>query len=288
MVAHTADIDGIAGGAVKGDSNDGVETEAHGALEVVGLAVLDDVRNDEDGDGKGNSLDCRHEVSTSITEKVNSSSKLTGLKAESHGLINDPANNDEEGGDTKSNLDGGANGNVHGKIHLVADGNNNSGDVLSSVSDNGDENQTDECLANVHLLDDVIDAANEVVGANGNQNSNNNQDNAGSKRAHVGFFAFLFLFFSLSGLALGIKKVAVGSELEEEVHGVEHQQDDGSAAGQGEDALSLALGTALVENAIQLRKGVSYLVSITVETKLLTAAGMMREAEDRVMREQVV
>lgn len=52
-----ANVDGIAGSSVKGDSNDGVETEAHGAFEVVGLAILDNVGDNENRDGKGDSLD---------------------------------------------------------------------------------------------------------------------------------------------------------------------------------------------------------------------------------------
>lgn len=182
--------------------------------------------------------------------------KLTSLEAESHGLINDPANNDEEWSDAKGNLDGGANGDVHGKIHLVADGNNNGGDVLGGVSNNRDEDQTDECLANMHLLDNVVNAANEVVCANGDKNGDGDENETSSKGAHV---SNLWLFIVLDDLALRVKEVAVGAELEEEVHDVEEEQDDGSAAGEREDALSLALGAALVEDTVKL---LEYLVSM--------------------------
>lgn len=36
----------------------GVETEKHGAFEVVGLAILNNIGGDKHGDGEGNSLDC--------------------------------------------------------------------------------------------------------------------------------------------------------------------------------------------------------------------------------------
>lgn len=50
-------IHGISWRSVKGDGNNDVEAEQHGAFEVVGLAVLDGVGDDEDGDGKSDGLD---------------------------------------------------------------------------------------------------------------------------------------------------------------------------------------------------------------------------------------
>lgn len=52
-----ANINAVAGGSVKGDSDDGVQTETHGAFKVVGLAILDNVGDNENRDGKGDSLD---------------------------------------------------------------------------------------------------------------------------------------------------------------------------------------------------------------------------------------
>lgn len=57
----------------------------------------------------------------------------------SHVTANDPPNNNEEGGDEESNLDARANGNAHGKIHLVADSNHHSRDMLCRVSDDRDQ-----------------------------------------------------------------------------------------------------------------------------------------------------
>lgn len=41
----------------EGDSNDDVEAEQHGALEIVGLAILDGVGDDQNGHGESDSLD---------------------------------------------------------------------------------------------------------------------------------------------------------------------------------------------------------------------------------------
>lgn len=51
-------VHGIAGGGVKGNSNDCVEADQHGAFEVVGFAVLDSVGDDKNGDGERHGLDC--------------------------------------------------------------------------------------------------------------------------------------------------------------------------------------------------------------------------------------
>lgn len=43
---------------VKGDSDDGVQAQQHGAFEVVGLAILDGICDDEDRYSKRNGFDC--------------------------------------------------------------------------------------------------------------------------------------------------------------------------------------------------------------------------------------
>lgn len=49
-------VKSIGGGSEESQGDDGVETEEHGTLEVVGLAVLDGVGDDENGNRKSDSL----------------------------------------------------------------------------------------------------------------------------------------------------------------------------------------------------------------------------------------
>lgn len=114
------DINGDVAGCVIGvdvesKCNDGVDTNAHGALEVVALSVLDQVVDDQDGDEEDHSLEA--------------------LEVESHGLVHDPAEDDEEGSDEESDLHGRSDGDVDSEVHLALVCDNDSGDVLGGVSD---------------------------------------------------------------------------------------------------------------------------------------------------------
>jgi hypothetical protein len=135
-------VNDLGGDGIKGNGNDDVETEKHGALEIIRLAVLDGVGDDENRDSKCNSF--------------------KGLKVESHGHIDDPADDDEEGSHEESNLNAGANRDAHGQIHLVAESNNNSGYMLGCIADNGDENKADKGLADMSAFHDGIDAADKI------------------------------------------------------------------------------------------------------------------------------
>jgi hypothetical protein len=165
-------------------------------------------------------------------------------------LSDDPADNNEEGRDTKSNLDAGADGNTHGKVHLVSEGDNNGGDVLSGVADDRNQDQTDKRLADVCALNNVIDTTDKVIGTNGYQNCCADQNHGSSDGTHASFF------FVLSGfLGFGIEKVAVSSELEHEIEYVKKQQNDGGASRQDEDAATLVVGSVLGQDGIELKRG---------------------------------
>lgn len=233
-------------------------------------------------------------VSTSkiVSERGNGcrcNARLTGFKAKSHGLTNDPSDNNKERSDTEGNLNTRSNGNSHGKVHLVTNRNHDSRNVLSRVSDNGNQDKTNEGLADVALFNNVINTANQVVCADGNQAGDGDENQASSNGTQMGFVTF-FLFFVGLGL-LGIEKVAVGAELEDEVHDIEHEKDDGGTAGEGEDAIGLFVRSILVKNAIQLLK-CQHSSWVTCNGwgsgNKLTAAGRTREAEERVIKEQVV
>jgi hypothetical protein len=75
---------GIVGIDVEGECDNGVDCNAHGALEVVALAVLDEVVDDQDRDEEDHGLET--------------------LEVKSHGLVDDPTENDEERSDKEGDL----------------------------------------------------------------------------------------------------------------------------------------------------------------------------------------
>ena len=151
---------------------------------------------------------------------------LTSLKVERHVLSNDPANDDKERSDKESDLDTGPDRDAHSKIHLVADSHDNSRDVLGRVTNDGDEDQTDEGLADARVLHQVVDTSHEVFGADRHENRSDNQHTSGSDGANGRFLHFVLLLNNrlvlgiFAGLGLGIEQVAVGSQLENEIQNV--------------------------------------------------------------------
>ena len=129
------------------------------ALEVVGLAVLDQHRDDERGQEEGDGLE--------------------GLKVERHVAVHDPAEDDEEGGDEEGDLQAAADGDADGEVHLVLVRDNDGGNVLGGVADDGDEDEADEGLADVGRLNDRVDAVDEVLGADGHGDRDDDQNDAG-------------------------------------------------------------------------------------------------------------
>lgn len=57
------------------------------------------------------------------------------------------------------------------------------------------------------------------------------------------------------GLALGVKEVAVGAKLEDEVEDVEEEENDGGAAGEGEDGAVYLVRAGLFHDGVELRGG---------------------------------
>jgi hypothetical protein len=117
-------VDGdVAGSVVRVDverkRNDGVNANAHGALEVVALSVLDQVVDNQDRDEEDH--------------------RLEALEVESHGLSHDPSENDEERSNEEGDLHGGSDGDVDSEVHLALVRDDDSGDVLGGVSDNRDQ-----------------------------------------------------------------------------------------------------------------------------------------------------
>lgn len=141
--------------------------------------------------------------------------KLTGLEVKSHGGTNDPANNDEEGRDQESNLDGRTNRNTHGEIHLITEGDDNGSDVLSSIANNRNQDQTNEPSANSRGLNKIINTVNEVIGADSDEDGGNTENGNSGNRSNSRLLWFSLL--AVLVLVLGVEKVAVCSELEDEI-----------------------------------------------------------------------
>lgn len=175
---------------------------------------------------------------------------LTGLEVERHVTANDPTDDDEERSNKESNLDAGANGNTHGQVHLVSGRNHDSSDMLSGVTHNRNQNQTNESLADASSLNQRVNASDEIIGANGDKDRSDDENGSGSNGAHHGFLGLVLL----SILVLGIEQVAVGAKLENEVQDVEQEENNGGSAGEGENALHLVFGATLVKNSVELRE----------------------------------
>lgn len=166
-----------------------------------------------------------------------------------HGLPNGPTNNNEERGNAECDLDAGTDSNAHGQIHLVANGDNDGSDVLSSISNNWDENETNKRLADASAFHDIIDTADEVVGTDGHENSSQYENDGGGNWAHAGLLGL----FGILELSLGIEKVAVSTELEDEIDDVEEQKNNGCATRKNKDALLFASSIPLIKNTVELR-----------------------------------
>lgn len=200
----------------------------------------------------------------------------TGLKVQVHIPIHDPSEDNKERRDEQCNLDAGANSNSHSlaktvvlantlqsqscktrtyQIHLVLDSNNNSSDMLSRITDNGNEDQTNKVAADVRTLNKGINAVDKIVGADGDQDRGEDEHDTSRPWAHVLLAVLLVVLVVLVlirvavvvvlhvravlggiiGVALAAEEVVVRLELEEEVHDVKNKQDNGGTTGKGED-----------------------------------------------------
>lgn len=73
---------------------------------------------------------------------------------------NNPPKNNNQRQNQQCNLHTRANSNTNSEIHLVLAGHRHSGSVLSRVTNNGEKDQSDECLADVTGVSQSIDGRN--------------------------------------------------------------------------------------------------------------------------------
>jgi hypothetical protein len=134
-----------------------------------------------------------------------------------HGSIHDPGDDDQERSHKEGNLNAGSNRYAHSQVHLVANSHHHGGDVLCSITDDWNQNQTDEGPADTGALHNSVDASNKVIGAHGNQERNNHENNACRKGPH----ARLLMCLLFASLLLGVEEITVSPKLENQVHDVE-------------------------------------------------------------------
>lgn len=203
-----------------------IHSKAECALEVVGLSIHDQQSHHQSRQEERNGFE--------------------DLERERHRNLHNPAENDQERSEEESDLQAAADGNTDSQVHLVLVRDDDGSDVLGCVSDNGDENQTDEGLANTGPLDDAVDAVDEVVCTLGNHNCNNDKDDGSSDRAKEGFLFLFVVSFSIERTILDfLEEIRVTSQLEVEVDHVEDEQNDGSSTGKDQDPF-LAFGGVFI------------------------------------------
>lgn len=178
-------------------SDNDVGANAHSALEVVALSVLNEVVDDQNTEEEDHGLE--------------------SLEVKGHGLAHDPAKKNHERSDKQRDLHRATNRHVDGQIHLILVGNNDGRDVLCSVSDDGKQNQTNESLGDVGSLDNGVDAVDQVLSANGDDDGDNEKSDTGGNGVQD---VLLRLFLLLS---LRIEEVRVRLQLEVKVHDVENE-----------------------------------------------------------------
>jgi hypothetical protein len=122
--------------------------------------------------------------------------------------------------------------------------------VLRSVSNDGNQDQTNKRTADSRSSDEIVDTVNQIVGADSDQDGSDNQNGDGGDRGLLMFVLGIIVF----GLVLGIEQVAVCTELENEIKNVKQKQNDSGTTGQGKNALGLLLGATLVQNSIELQE----------------------------------
>jgi hypothetical protein len=122
---------------------------------------------------------------------------LESIKVESHVCRlskTDPANDDHERQNEQRNLQTGADSNTNGEIHLVLDGDCDGSGVLCGVSDNREQDETDELLRDLAVCGDRIDGANHEFCAKCNQDCRASEGDEGTETGQLRHFLFLLFF----------------------------------------------------------------------------------------------
>lgn len=163
-----------------------------------------------------------------------------------HVLAHDPAQDDQERRHEQRDLQTAADGNVDGKVHFAFESDHDSSHVLGSVSNNGDEDEADEGSADVGTLNNGVNAIDEVIGAEGDEDSNDNEgDHSWDRREGVAFLGSILLL-GLLALRLSIgEEFMMGKKLEDNVKNIEEEKDHSSATRQKLDVRVIVFDSSI-------------------------------------------
>ena len=134
--------------------------------------------------------------------------------------------------------------------------------MLRRVPHNGDQDKPHKRLADPRRRDNVVDASDKVIRADGDDDRRDDQHGGRGDGAHAGLLDLVLgLGLDLNtalrdghALVVAVEEVVVRAQLEEEVEDVEEQEDDGRAAREEEDGVvRVGLDAPLVvEDVVEL------------------------------------
>jgi hypothetical protein len=96
-----------------------------------------------------------------------------------------PANDDEKRNDECSNLDGRANTDANSELRLVLHGHPHGSNVLRSVADNGQKDETNECLGDAVTSRSLLDGRNQDIGTQRSDDGHSEEANMIQQKSAV-------------------------------------------------------------------------------------------------------
>lgn len=130
---------------------------------------------------------------------------LEQVEVQTHALIHAPTQDDNNRGDEQGNLNTRSDGNTNGKIHLVLRGDSDGSNVLGGVTDDGQDNETNEGLTDGRVLNHTWNGIDEKFSTDCNKAGADQKHHNGSGAGHFRRFLVLFgINCWISDLTLGL------------------------------------------------------------------------------------
>lgn len=158
------------------NSNNHIRSNKQTALEIIAATVEDQKIDDE---SRGEQADGFEQV-----------------EVQAHVRVKDPAEEDDDGGDEEGDLDARADGDADGQVHFVLACDGHGCDVLGCVADDGEDDETDEGLADGRVVDHFRDGVDEEFSADSDQSSGEQEHDDGSSTRHAKFAIAGFRVFA--------------------------------------------------------------------------------------------
>mmetsp|Transcript_99886 Transcript_99886/g.172208 ORF Transcript_99886/g.172208 Transcript_99886/m.172208 type:complete len:205 (-) Transcript_99886:608-1222(-) len=197
----------------EGTGNHDVKCQQHGALYPVGLPSPEQLSTNQHGHPKG-----RQEER---------------LKDQVQVFAHAPRDEHQGRHRKQGNLQGGPDGNPHGNVHLPLHRHPHGSGVLSSVADDGQQDDRDKALREATLFRCYFQGVHKALAHDGNQDSGDRQ--ATQRKGH-GVLWFLSCFFVLipRSIITVVKKLLVRAQLKDHEEDVHHNHDDSYLPGNGQ------------------------------------------------------